>query len=520
MTVERPAAILGREQTIQARRNDPCSGLKYPYVVAELVVSDNGDDSAPPDEAMPSLGEADLSQLSDAAFTLWENIHSTREELKKKKKSAGKLFSNEVSDFLGVAKSDWGWSSNMFYTDNGFYLMHLLDFLDRKFTIQVQTNYKTNVGNFVNIDEHVGIRYMMFDLGRGVKCSLPHSAVFFIESEGGTEKLVLTLDSSNVNPYENELTEGQIIYNCLEYQEQSFWDRFREDFYVNGPLKNERFGADLRLLDYDTELGIDDIILDEKVELSLEKNIAGFIRAMPALERAGHRTSRGIMMAGVPGTGKTLYCKILLNMVDLTTIYVTRARMSRGLTLKHIYRLARKLSPSLVLIEDIDTVGGMDRRAIQDDDGSLGSLLEILEGIEPNTKVITVVTTNYPQHLDEALRNRPGRIDVFINIELPNREQRRQMLKGMTSNVKLAADIDWDELVKLTKGMTGAYLREVVASAILTFTFNSPDEEIILHNESLIDACKQSRERMEKSKIDITYEKIPEIEKDDETAWG
>ncbi len=225
-------------------------------------------------------------------------------------------------------------------------------------------------------------------------------------------------------------------------------------------------------------------------------------------------------MAGVPGTGKTLYCKILLNMVDLTTIYVTRARMSRGLTLKHIYRLARKLSPSLVLIEDIDTVGGMDRRADGEGDGRLGTLLELLEGIEPNTKVITVVTTNYPQHLDEALRNRPGRIDVFITIEVPNREQRRQMLKGMTSNVKLAADIDWGELVKLTDGMTGAYLREVVASAILTFTFNSPDEEIILDNESLIDACKQSRERMEKSKVDITYEKMPELEKDDKQAWG
>lgn len=483
------------------------------------MASDNGDDSAPPDEAAPSFGEADLSQLSDAAFTLWEKIHSAEKEKEKIESKAGNLFSNEVSDFLEIEESHWGLASYMFYTDNGFYLAHLLDFLERKYTIKVQTNYKSKIESYVHRDEHVGIRYQTFDLGRGVKSSLPYSAVFFIESEGGTEKLVLTLDSSNVNSYENELTEGQIIYNSIEHEEQTFWDRFRDDFYVNGPLKGERFGADLRLLDYDPNLGIDDIILDKKVELSLEKNISGFIRAMPALERAGHRTSRGIMMAGVPGTGKTLYCKILLNKVDLTTIYVTNARMSKGFTLKHVYRLARKLSPTLVLIEDIDTVGGMDRRAIEDD-GSLGSLLEILEGIEPNTKVITVVTTNYPQHLDEALRNRPGRIDVFINIEVPNREQRRQMLNGMTSNVKLAADIDWDELVNLTKGMTGAYLREVVASAILTFTFNRPDEDIILDNKSLIDACKQSRERMEKSKIDITYEKMPELEKDDKQAWG
>ena len=94
------------------------------------------------------------------------------------------------------------------------------------------------------------------------------------------------------------------------------------------------------------------------------------------------------------------------------------------------------------------------------------------------------------------------------------------MLKGMTSSVKLAADINWKELVKLTKGMTGAYLREVVASAILTFTFNSPDEEVILDNESLIHACKESRERMEKSKLDITYDKIPELKEDDKQAWG
>ena len=471
-------------------------------------------------EATPSLGEANLGQLSDAAFTLWKKIDMVKEEDKERKASIGQLFSNEVSDFLGVEKSNWGWSSNMFYTDNGFYLAHLLDFLDRNYTIHVQTNYKSNIEEYglIGIDEHVGIRNKMFDLGRELKRSLPYSAVFFIESIEGTEKLALVLNSSNVSSYDDELTEGQIIYNSLEQKEQSFWDRFREDFYVNGPLKGERFGADLRLLDYDPNLGIDDIILDEKVELSLEKNIAGFIRAMPALERAGHRTSRGIMMAGVPGTGKTLYCKILLNKVDLTTIYVTRERMSRGLTLKHIYRLARKLSPSLVLIEDIDTVGGMDRRA--QDDGSLGSLLEILEGIEPNTKVITVATTNYPQHLDEALRNRPGRIDTFINIEVPNGKQRRQMLKGMTSDVKLAADIDWEELVKLTKGMTGAYLREVVASAILTFTFDSPDEEVILDNGILIDACKQSRERMEKSKVDITYGKMPELEEDDEQAWG
>ena len=477
------------------------------------------DGSAPSNEATPSLGEVDLGQLSEAAFTLWKKIDTVKQKKKRRKAVREKLFSNEVSDFLGVKKNNWGWSSNMFYTDNGFYLAHLLDYISRVYNIKSQTNYKSNIKSYFEIDEHVGIRYNMFDLGRGVKHSLPHSVVFFIESVDGDEKLVLTLNSTEVSSYDDELTEGQIIYNSINHEEQLFWDRFREDFYTNGPLKGERFGSDLRLLDHDPKLGMNDIILDKEIELSLEKNIVGFIRAIPALEKAGMRTSRGIMMAGIPGTGKTLYCSILLNMVDLTTIYVTRARMWKGLTLKHIYKLARKLSPTLVLIEDIDTIGGMDRRAVEDD-GSLGSLLEILEGIEPNTKVITVVTTNYPQHLDEALRNRPGRIDAFINIELPNEEQRKQMLINMLSNVKLSADINWDELAKLTKGMTGAYLREIVASAILSFTYDRPDEEVILDNSSLVTTCEETRDRLDRSKVDITYKKMPELEEGDETAWG
>ena len=131
-----------------------------------------------------------------------------------------------------------------------------------------------------------------------------------------------------------------------------------------------------------------------------------------------------------------------------------------------------------------------------------------------------MVTTNYPQHLDEALRNRPGRIDAFINIELPNEEQRKQMLINMLSNVKLSADINWDELAKLTKGMTGAYLREIVASAILSFTYDRPDEEVILDNSSLVTTCEETRDRLDRSKVDITYKKMPELEEGDETAWG
>jgi hypothetical protein len=476
------------------------------------------DGSAPSNEATPSLGEVDLGQLSEAAFTLWKKIDTAKQEKKQSEASRKKVLSNELSDFLGVKKSNWGRSSNKFYIDNGFYLLHLLDYISRVYKIKSQTNYQSNAEPFHSGEnEHVGIRYKMFDLGRGVKHSLPLSAVFFIESVDGDEKLVLKLDSSNLSW--DELTEGQIIYNSLKYEEQIFWNNFLEDFYTNGPLKGERFGSDLRLLDFDPNLGMDDIVLDARVKSTLERNIPGFIRAIPALEQAGHRTSRGIMMAGVPGTGKTLYCKILLNMVDMTTIYVTRARMSEGFTMKHVYKLARKLSPTLVIIEDIDTIGGMDRRAVKDDE-SLGSLLEILEGIEPNTKVITVMTTNYPQHLDEALRNRPGRIDAFINIELPNEEQRKQMLTNMLSNVKLAADIDEDELAKLTKGMTGAYIRGIVASAILSFTYDRPDEEVILDNSSLVTACEETRDRLDRSKVDITYNKMPELEEGDETAWG
>ena len=118
-----------------------------------------------------------------------------------------------------------------------------------------------------------------------------------------------------------------------------------------------------------------------------------------------------------------------------------------------------------MVIEDIDTLGGLDRR-----DGAshplLGELLASLNGIGPSGNVVTIATTNYPQYLDRALADRPGRFDIRIEFPIPNIELRQDILtkylsKFNTTGIKLS------KLAKESDGLTGAYLREVVTTAYL-----------------------------------------------------
>jgi SpoVK/Ycf46/Vps4 family AAA+-type ATPase len=395
-----------------------------------------------------------------------------------------------------------------------------MDYIEEKFTIVKSLNYLTNLDYLANRweDVRVGVRYRLFDLGRGLTRTIPITGSFFLRNEKSGEKLILNMKSNGSHSMSNALNVSSIIYDSENVGELNFWKEFLQDFYQNGLLRNECFGADLRLLDYDTSLTYDNIVLNKSDRIYLEKNIIGFIAALPTLEEAGLQTSRGIMLAGVPGTGKTLYCHILMNMVDMTVIYVTQARLSSGMRLSNIYKFAREMAPSMVILEDIDTIGGVDRRAGAEK--SLGPLLEILEGIEPNSKVITIATTNFPEHLDEALRGRPGRIDAFLRVDLPGSEQRLEMLKLMLMSVRTKNNIDYQSLVKMTHGMTGAYLREVVASAIMSFTYANPKKEVILSNTVLMEACKETKKRLDQGKPDITYTELPAMEVDDEQAFG
>lgn len=221
----------------------------------------------------------------------------------------------------------------------------------------------------------------------------------------------------------------------------------------------------------------------------LNRNVLSFLNNSDLFAAKGLSKSRGILLHGSPGTGKTMTCEAIINKVDCTVICVSNDTVENLREIKRIYALAEKLAPTLMVIEDIDTLGGLDRR-----DGAshplLGELLASLNGVGPTGNVVTVATTNYPQYLDRALADRPGRFDIRIEFPIPDAGLRKAILKKYLDNFE-TEKIAIDKFARDSEGLTGAYLREIVTTAYL-ITLENGDTKIT--SDVLMEALTQVKE--------------------------
>jgi len=232
--------------------------------------------------------------------------------------------------------------------------------------------------------------------------------------------------------------------------------------WENSVLRGRVFNMGFRVLDRDSR-SVEDLTLDDKARKAIDFHIVRYIEKLDHLREAGLTTNRGVILSGPPGTGKTLVVKDVIAKTSMTTIVITSAIRATQLV-SEAYRIARKLAPTLVILEDIDAAGGISRQLC--DHPILGEVLQALNGIESNEGVITLATTNYAENLDEALRDRPGRFDVVIKIGLPNPKTRQILLERLLSRYEVQGKIDLDKLVIQTKGLTGAWIDELVKTAL------------------------------------------------------
>jgi cell division protease FtsH len=212
------------------------------------------------------------------------------------------------------------------------------------------------------------------------------------------------------------------------------------------------------------KLDWNDIVIKSEDRQVLDRNLVKFIDSVDLYRRKGLRGSRGVLLAGPPGTGKTLSCKVLMNSLDATVLYVSRDAVTDVGQITELYKMARRLSPSVVILEDIDTLGGLGRD--EGDHPLLGEFLNCLAGVEDNDGVVTLATTNHPEKLDWALTDRPGRFDVRLKFDYPDEKSRMAILDKyltpfQTKNIKLKS------LMKRTDKFSGAYLQEIVQSAFM-----------------------------------------------------
>jgi len=189
--------------------------------------------------------------------------------------------------------------------------------------------------------------------------------------------------------------------------------------------------------------------------------------------RIGVEPPKGILLYGAPGTGKTLIAKAVAHEAKATFIRMSGSELvhkfigeGAGLV-RELFQLARERAPAIVFIDEIDAVGSM-----RTNDGTSGSaevqrtlmqLLAEMDGFENRGNVRIMAATNRADMLDPALL-RPGRFDRLIQIPLPDRDARLQILKIHSRRMKMS-NVDLDEIARITDKATGAELEAVCREA-------------------------------------------------------
>ncbi|UOO93033.1 MULTISPECIES: ATP-dependent zinc metalloprotease FtsH [Vitreoscilla] len=231
-----------------------------------------------------------------------------------------------------------------------------------------------------------------------------------------------------------------------------------------------------KLLDKDTNaITFADVAGCDEAKEEVQE-IVDYLKAPTRYQTLGGRVPRGVLLAGSPGTGKTLLAKAIAGEAKVPFYSISGSdfvEMFVGVgasRVRDMFEQAKKNSPSIIFIDEIDAVGrqrgaglggGNDER-----EQTLNQLLVEMDGFESNQTVIVIAATNRPDVLDPALQ-RPGRFDRQVVVPLPDIRGREQILKVHAKKVPLDSSVQLSELARGTPGFSGADLANLVNEAAL-----------------------------------------------------
>ncbi len=201
-----------------------------------------------------------------------------------------------------------------------------------------------------------------------------------------------------------------------------------------------------------------------------------FLRSPDRYIKLGAKIPKGVLLVGPPGTGKTLLAKAVAGEAEVPFFSVSGSsfiEMFVGVgasRVRDLFDQAKKEAPSIIFIDELDAIGksramghigGNDER-----EQTLNQMLAEMDGFGAESPVIVLAATNRPEILDPALL-RPGRFDRQVLVDKPDFKGRVEILKVHAKNVKLSDDTDLEELAKLTAGLAGADLANIINEAAL-----------------------------------------------------
>ncbi|MEX2632939.1 MAG: ATP-dependent zinc metalloprotease FtsH [Balneolales bacterium] len=219
----------------------------------------------------------------------------------------------------------------------------------------------------------------------------------------------------------------------------------------------------------------DDVAGSKEAKQELQE-IVEYLKEPSKFTKLGVKLPKGVLLYGAPGTGKTLLSRAVAGEAGVPFFFISGSdfmEMLVGVGAKRVrdmFKNAKEASPSIIFIDELDSIGrrrgtglggGHDER-----EQTLNQLLSEMDGFEPHENVIVMAATNRPDILDKALL-RPGRFNRRIEISLPSKDDRYQILQVHARNKPLADDIDLEMVARGTPGFTGADLENLLNEAAM-----------------------------------------------------
>ena len=316
----------------------------------------------------------------------------------------------------------------------------------------------------------------------------------------------------------DKLKECQEKYPAIEYESQSdFWGSFFDIaiivvptlilfgffFYMMrqaqsmnreslgfGKAKAKLYGPDKKKVTFK------DVAGNEAAKQDLTE-IVDFLKNPSRYEKLGAKIPRGVLLAGAPGTGKTLMARAVAGEANVPFFSISGSEFAEMFVgvgasrVRDLFKKAKSNAPSIIFIDEIDAVAHKrDARggAGREDEQTLNQILVEMDGFDNDSGVIVMAATNRVDMLDKALL-RPGRFDRHVNVTLPERKDRLAILKVHFKNKPVASDLDLEALAAKTAGSSGADLANIA-------------------NEAAIGAARENHEKITNSDLTEAFERV------------